>query len=71
MKIVTIVGARPQFIKAAAVSRMLRRHFQIAHASVAREIAEEKLAAQALAIERARDESEAARAESAAYWRGA
>jgi UDP-GlcNAc3NAcA epimerase len=26
MKIVTVVGARPQFIKAAAVSRVLRRH---------------------------------------------
>ena len=26
MKIVTVVGARPQFIKAAVVSRMLRKH---------------------------------------------
>ena len=28
MKIVTVVGARPQFIKAAAGSRQLRKHFQ-------------------------------------------
>ena len=28
MKIVTVVGARPQFIKAAAVSRKLRRNHQ-------------------------------------------
>ncbi len=28
MKIVSIIGARPQFIKAAAVSRVLRRHHQ-------------------------------------------
>ena len=28
MKIVTIVGARPQFIKAAAVSRLIRKDFQ-------------------------------------------
>ncbi len=28
MKIVTIVGARPQFIKAAAVSRVIRREHQ-------------------------------------------
>lgn len=27
MKIVTIIGARPQFIKAAAVSGVLRKHF--------------------------------------------
>ncbi|MFM2062308.1 MAG: hypothetical protein RLZZ507_1978 [Cyanobacteriota bacterium] len=29
MKIITIVGARPQFIKAAAVSRKLQSHSQI------------------------------------------
>ena len=28
LKIVTIVGARPQFIKAAAVSRAVRNHFR-------------------------------------------
>ena len=28
MKIVTIIGARPQFMKAAAVSRVLRREHQ-------------------------------------------
>lgn len=28
MKIVTVIGARPQFIKAAPVSRALRKHFQ-------------------------------------------
>ncbi|NNE55214.1 MAG: UDP-N-acetylglucosamine 2-epimerase (non-hydrolyzing), partial [Flavobacteriales bacterium] len=27
-KIITIVGARPQFIKAAAISRAIREHFE-------------------------------------------
>ena len=48
---------------------MLRDAFERDNGAPARERATELLAEQALAIERALDESEAARAESAAYWR--